>query len=178
MNKLSFNYTSNAKSISSFAGLKIYDDLIHKFDVRKLFGPILPKKERSVGHTSWNKFCTLVLGFVAGFECLDDFDFHGQDPLFSKLTNSPSSTTLGKFLKVFTQRQVEQIQELLPKYALALRLSLTPDLNKITFIMDASDHQQYGLKTEGVTFGHKKIRCVSSQMIFDEKAVFVKIDVA
>ena len=171
MNKLSFNYTSNAKSISSFAGLKIYDDLIHKFEIRKLFGPFLPKKERSVGHTSWNKFYTLVLGFIAGFECLDDFDFHGQDPLFSKLTNSPSSTTLGKFLKVFTQRQVEQIQELLPKYALALRLSLTPNLNKMTFIMDASDHQQYGLKTEGVTFGYKKFRCVSSQMIFDEKGL-------
>jgi hypothetical protein len=44
------------------------------------------------------------MGFIAGFECLDDFDFHGQDPLFLKLTNSPASTTLGKFLKVFTQR--------------------------------------------------------------------------
>ena len=111
------------------------------------------------------------MGFIAGFECLDDFDFHGQDPLFSKLTNSPASTTLGKFLKVFTQRQVEQFQELLPKYALALRLSLTSNLNKMTFVMDASDHQQYGLKIEGVTFGYKKFRCVSSQMIFDEKGL-------
>jgi hypothetical protein len=171
MNKLSFNYTSNAKTISSFAGLKIYDDLIHKFEIRKFFGTFLPKKKRVVGHSSWNKFYTLIMGFIAGFECLDDFDFHGQDPLFLKLTSSPASTTLGKFLKVFTQRDVEQVQEILPKHALKMRMNLTPNLKKITLKMDASDHLQHGLKMEGVTFGYKKFRCLSSQMIFDDKGL-------
>jgi len=171
MKKLSFNYTSNAKSISSFSGLKIYEDLIHKFDVRKFFGPLLPKKQRAVGHSSWNKFYTLVMGFIAGFDCLDNFDFHGQDPLFSKLTNSPASTTLGKFLKIFTQRDVEQMQEMLPKHAFKIRMNLTPKLTKMMLKMDSSDHLQHGLKMEGVTFGYKKFPCLNSQMIFDDKGL-------
>jgi hypothetical protein len=171
MNKLSLNYTSNAKSISSFSGLKIFDDLFTKFDIKKFFGPFLPKKKRDSGHPSWDKFYTLILGFIAGFDCLDDFDFHGEDPLFLKLTNSPSSTTLGKFLRLFTLRSIEKIQSELPIYAFKIRLGLTPKVSQITLTMDASEHQQYGLKTEGVKYNYKKFLALSSQMIFDEKGL-------
>jgi transposase len=52
-----------------------------------------------------------------------------------------------------------------------MRMNLTPGLKKITLKMDASDHLQHGLKMEGVTFGYKKFRCLSSQMIFDDKGL-------
>ena len=68
-----------------------------KFDIKNLVGAHLPQKERERGFTSWNKFYALILGFIAGFDCLDDFDWFGQDSLFLKLTNSPSSITLGNF---------------------------------------------------------------------------------
>ena len=55
MNKLSINYTPFAKSISSFSGLKIFDDLVQKFEIKNLVGVHLPEKERRRGFTSWNK---------------------------------------------------------------------------------------------------------------------------
>ena len=101
MNKLSINYTPFAKSISSFSGLKIFDDLIHKFEIKSLFGIYLPKKDRDRGFSSWNKFYAIIMGLIAGFDCLDDFDWHGEDPLFFRLTNAPSAVTLGRFLRRF-----------------------------------------------------------------------------
>ena len=97
MNKLSIIYTPIAKSLSSFSGLNLFDDLIHKFDIKNLVGAHLPQKERERGFTSWNKFYALILGFISVFYFLDDFDWFGQDSLFLKLTNSPSSITLGNF---------------------------------------------------------------------------------
>lgn len=171
MNKLSINYSPFAKSLSSFSGLNLFDDLIHKFEIRNLFGGELPKKQRQRGFTSWNKFYSGILGFVAGIDCLDDFDWYGNDPLFLKLTNSPSSITMGKFLRSFHSRKVEEIRNLLPILAFKIRRSLEPKVHKIVFKMDSSDHQQYGLKSEGVAFGYKKFLCLNSQNLFDDKGL-------
>ena len=105
MNKLSINYTSFAKSLSSFSGLNLFDDLIHKFEIKNLLGHELPLKKRNRGFSSWNKFYAGIFGFIAGVDCLDDFDWYGNDPLFLKLTNSPSSETMGKFLRSFHTRK-------------------------------------------------------------------------
>ena len=75
MNKLSINYTSFAKSLSSFSGLNLFDDLIHKFEIKNLLGHELPKKKRKRGFTSWNKFYAGILGFIAGIDCIDDFNW-------------------------------------------------------------------------------------------------------
>ncbi|NOT78120.1 MAG: hypothetical protein HOP07_03850 [Bacteriovoracaceae bacterium] len=108
---------------------------------------------------------------MAGFDCLDDFDWHGEDPLFFRLTNAPSAVTLGRFLRRFAPRNIEKIQALLPELGLKIRKILEPNVYKIIFAMDSSDHQQYGVKSEGVDFGYKKLRCLNSQNIFDDKGI-------
>lgn len=171
MNKLSIKYTPFAKSLSSFSGLNLFDDLVKKFEIKKLLGHELPRKKRRRGFSSWNKFYTGILGFVAGADCLDDLDWIGQDPLFLKLTKSPSSETMGKFLRSFHPRKVEVIRDILPVLALKMRLALEPQCYKIVFKMDSSDHQQYGKKSEGVAYGYKKFLCVNSQNLFDDKGL-------
>jgi len=171
MNKLSVIYTPIAKSLSSFSGLNLFDDLVHKFEIKNLFGGELPKKHRQRGYSSWNKFYAGILDFIAGAKCLDDFDWYGKDPLFFKLTSSPSSETMGKFLRSFHPRKIEEIRSKLPLLALRIRLALEPDCHKIIFKMDSSDHQQYGLKSEGVAYGYKKFLCVNSQNLFDDKGL-------
>jgi hypothetical protein len=42
-------------------------------------------------------------------------------------------------------------------------------MHKIIFSMDSSDHQQYGVKSEGVAFGYRKFLCLNSQNMFDDK---------
>ena len=171
MNKLSIIYTPIAKSLSSFSGLKIFDDLVQKFEIKNLVGIHLPEKERNRGFSSWNKFYALILGFVAGFDCLDDFDWFGEDPLFSKLTSSPSSITLGNFLRSFKPRKVELLQELFPALGWAMRKILEPSTYKVILTMDSSDHRQYGVKSEGVDCGYQKFPCLNSQNLFDDKGI-------
>lgn len=169
MNTLSINFTPNAKSLSSFSGIKIFDDLILKFQIKSFVAPFLPRKIRNRGFRHWNKFYALILGFVAGAECLDDFDWLSHDPLFRKLTDSPSAITLGRFLRKFSLRQIEQIQSHLPNLALSFRTKNDTHLKKIVFTIDSSDHHQYGVKSEGVEFGYRKVPCLNSQNIFDDK---------
>lgn len=176
MRKLSLKITHSAKSLSSFSGLHLFDDLFHKFEIQPHIAPYLPKKKRDRGLTSSEKFFSGVLGFIAGVECLDDFDWIGHDPLFRELTDSPSSITLGKFLRQFSSRQIQQIQNLLPSLALKMRLWLESSLYRIVFKMDSSDHEQYGLKMEGVDFGYRKVRCLNSQNIFDDKGLCYGFD--
>ncbi len=42
--------------------------------------------------------------------------------------------------------------------------------------MDSSDHEQCGLKMEGVDFGYRKVRCLNSQNIFDDKGLCYGFD--
>jgi hypothetical protein len=37
--------------------------------------------------------------------------------------------------------------------------------------MDSTDHQQYGLKSEGVAYGYRKELCLNSQNLFDDKGL-------
>lgn len=148
-----------------------------KFEIQSLISPFLPKKQRARGFSSFQKLYAGLLGFIAGAECLDDFDWLGHDPLFDNLTGSPSSITMGNFLRMFTARQIQQIQNLLPNLALKMRLWLEPNLYKIVFRMDSSDHEQYGWKMEGVDYGYRKVRCLNSQNIFDDKGLCYGFDI-
>ncbi len=168
MRKLSIKITSNAKTLSSYSGLHLFSDLISKFEFRAMIGPFLPQKSRNRGFTSFQKLYSGILGFIAGAECLDDLDLIGHDPLFQELTASPSSVTMGKFLRLFSLRQIQQIQNLLPALALKMRLWLHPNLYKIIFQMDGTLHEQFGKKMEGVEFNYKKFKSLSSQNLFDD----------
>ena len=171
MQRLSIKVTSNAKTLSSYSGLHLFSDLISKFELKALIGPFLPQKTRKRGFSSLQKMYSGILGFVAGAECLDDFDWLGHDPLFDQLTNSPSSITMGNFLRSFSSRQVEQIRNLLPVLAFKMRLWLQPNLYKIIWKMDVTIHQQYGEKMEGVEFSYRQVNGLSSQNLFDDKGL-------
>jgi hypothetical protein len=57
----------------------------------------------------------------------------------------------------------------LPIQAIKQRLWLEQKLHKIVFRLDATTHEQYGNKMEGVEWNYKKIKGLSSQMLFDDK---------
>ncbi len=43
MQRLSIKITSNAKTLSSYSGLHLFSDLISKFEIHALIGPLLPQ---------------------------------------------------------------------------------------------------------------------------------------
>ncbi|MCM2351097.1 MAG: DDE-type integrase/transposase/recombinase [Bacteriovoracaceae bacterium] len=70
MQRLFIKVTSIAKTLSSYSGLHLFSDLISKFDLKAS----IPEKSRKRGFSSFQKLYSGVLGFVAGAECIDDFD--------------------------------------------------------------------------------------------------------
>ena len=159
MSKLSLKYTRSAKTLTSFSGLNIFSDLFHKYELQTVSSKILPLKKRKSGWKSSEKLFCGVMGFIAGAQCLDDFDWLGNDPLFREITDAPSSVTMEKFLRQFSPRQIEQLRNTLPPQAMRQRLWLEPKLHKIVFRMDATTHEQYANKMEGVEWNYKKIKC-------------------
>jgi hypothetical protein len=145
--------------------------LISKFEVQSLIATYLPHKQRDRGLTSFQKLYAGIMGFIAGAECLDDLDALANDPLFFQLTDGPASTTIGRFLRLFTTKQIQGIRNQLPGLAYRMRLWLEPKLYKITFRMDGTIHQQYGKKMEGVEFSYKQVNGLSSQNLFDDKGL-------
>jgi len=107
MKRLSIKITSNAKTLSSYSGLHLFSNLILKFEIQSMVGAILPQKQRDRGLTSFQKFYSGIMAFIAGAECLDDFDALANDPLFYELTDGPASTTMGKFLRLFSVKQIQ-----------------------------------------------------------------------
>jgi hypothetical protein len=171
MRRLSIKITSNAKTLSSYSGLHLFSNFIEKFEVQSLFGHLVPKKMRDRGFSNFEKLYAGILAFVAGAECLDDFDYLAQDPLFCELTSGPASTTMGKFLRLFDLKQIQDIRNKLPTFAFKMRCWLQPNLYKIVFRMDGTLHEQYGEKMEGVEWNYKKFRSLSSQNLFDDKGL-------
>ena len=169
MSKLSLKYTRSAKTLTSFSGLNIFSDLFHKFEFQALTSKFLPCKKRKSGWKSSEKLFCGVMGFVAGAQCLDDFAWLSNDPLFMNITNAPSPETMGKSLRLFSPRQIEQLRNILPVQAMRQRLWLEPKLHKIVFRLDATTHEQFANKMEGVEWNYKRIKCLSSQMLFDDK---------
>jgi len=171
MKKLSIKFTSNAKSLSSLSGLPIFADLFQKFEIQSLIQSYLPKKKRLSGWKSCEKLTAGVFGFISGAQCLDDFDWYGRDPLFNSMTGSPSAVTMGKFLRAFVPRQIEQLKNSIATIAMKQRLWLEPKMHKIVFRIDATTHEQFAEKMEGVEWNYKKIKCLSSQTMFDNKGL-------
>jgi hypothetical protein len=169
MKRLSIKITSNAKTLSSYSGLHLFSNLISKFEIQSMLGSLLPQKQRDRGLKSFQKFFSGIMAFIAGAECLDDLDALAQDPLFYELTDGPASTTMGKFLRLFSAKQIQDIRNQLPMLAYKIRLWLDPKLYKIVFKMDGTIHQQYGKKMEGVEFSYRQVNGLSSQNLFDDK---------
>jgi hypothetical protein len=140
MKRLSIKITSNAKTLSSYSGLHLFSKLISKFEIQSMLGSLLPQKQRDRGLKSFQKFFSGIMAFIAGAECLDDLDALAQDPLFYELTDGPASTTMGKFLRLFSAKQIQDIRNQLPMLAYKIRLWPDPKLYKIVFKMDGTIH--------------------------------------
>jgi hypothetical protein len=72
----------SAKTLTSFSGLNISSDLFHKFEFQALTPKYLPSKKRKSGWKSSEKLFCGGMEFIAEAQCLDDFDWLGNDPLF------------------------------------------------------------------------------------------------
>lgn len=156
---------------TSLGGLVIFEELINKLELRKKIFDFLPGRKGRCKQRNFHKFRQMMLGFVAGADCLEDMNKLSDDPGFRALCGKDFyvAGTYGNMLRKFEPWQIRRLNETLATTALKLRRKLFKDDRNFILDIDSTDHRQYGKKMEGVRYsGYKGYNCLDSLQAFDQ----------
>jgi hypothetical protein len=104
-----------------------------------------------------------------GGDCLEDLDSFKNDDLFLKVHEKViASTTAGKFLRSFDERQVEKLEDNLIKLAMRARMALHGGDRDFVFCNDGTFHEQDAKKMEGLGFDYNNKWGLSSLHGYDQ----------
>lgn len=160
--------SSTDKSLSSFGGLLIARESLKTFGLKSLVWDCLPElasgKSRSL-----DKFEAMMLGSMAGAECLEDLETLAEDPAFEGAVGKAyTAKSYGDFLRSFSHAQCKNLQYTLIQQSFALRADAIGRTDSVTFDLDSTSNRQYGRKMEGVELNYKNIYCLDTLKAFDE----------
>ncbi len=157
------------KDFSSFGGIKIYDLLYNSLKIHEHIQNLLPKKKLKSGILQSDKFKTLIFKFICGGDSLDDLDWLRLDTAFKTVTSEGiAPTTAGDFLRSFSTRSVELLEEQLTLLALKQRQILFPKDKVFELAIDSTPHVQTGLKMEGLQYDYKNNWGLNSLNAYDQ----------
>ena len=169
MNSKNILIESINKDFSSFGGIKIYDFIYNSLKIRNHTLNLLPKKKLKSGISGQDKFKTLIFKSICGGDCLDDLDWLKLDNAFSTVTNGAmASTTAGEFLRSFSKRSIELLEDQLILLALKKRKLLFPNDNDFELAIDSTPHIHTGLKMEGLEYDYKNNWGLNSLNAYDQ----------
>lgn len=140
------------KVLSSFGGMVLFEKMIEKLRLSKHISNFLPTSDYVPCGTSYAKFYQILMGFLAGAECLDDLDYLKTDKLIRSVHERMyASNTEGEFLRSFSEAQVKELNHRLIELSLNLRANVHHKKEKRFILdLDSTDHEQHGVKIEGV----------------------------
>jgi hypothetical protein len=174
MSSKNISIETTNKVLSTRGGLIFFDDLMGKMAFEERLKEILPK----TGRKRFQKFKSLLLGFICGLDSLDDISKLRKDKLFSRLTaGACADSTLGDFLRAFSRRQIEQLNDLLLEISLQMRSMLFPDDNFVIYSSDSTPNVQCGKKMEGLGWNYKKQWGLDTLSIYDHRGFHYGFDV-
>lgn len=157
------------KTLSVLGGLMLHSKIMEKLELAKKLDGILPiSKKRCLGSNT-DKFRAMVLGFIAGAECLDDMDVIGQDPGFQALNKHVhDATQYGNFLRSFDERQCKELMYAQIESTLRLRFAARPQEDDFVLDIDSSNHAQHARKMEGLGGCYDGTWGLSSLQAYDQ----------
>ena len=165
---------STNKVLSPHGGLVFFNDMVENLDFRERLRALLPKN----GRKQFEKFKSLLLAFICGLDSIDDISVLREDALFSRLTDGAcADSTMGDFLRAFSKRQTEQLNELLLETATQLRKNIAVDEDFIIYSSDSTPNEQSGKKMEGVEWNYKKLWCLDTLGVYDHHGFHCGMDV-
>jgi hypothetical protein len=158
---------STDKSLSAYGGLVLGIEAFKTFNLKGI-AHLLP--ELSSGHCrSMNKFEAMMLGAMAGAECLDDLEVLASDAAYEAVVSKTyTAKSYGNFLRSFTDYQCKTLQHALINQSFALRAHAVGKTASFVIDVDTTSNQQYGKKMEGVETNYKNIECLDTLKAFDE----------
>lgn len=159
---------STDKSFSSYGGIFIAKTLLDELKLATQVSPYLPKTPKKNSPTD-SKFQSLILGFIAGNDHLDDWEVSNKDAAIGAcLQSTYGPKSLGDYLRSFSPLNLSELRHQMIDLSFSLREKLQPNTGRFILDLDSSLHEQYGRKMEGVEFCYKKFRALDSIMAFDE----------
>ena len=159
---------STTQTFSSHSGLFLFEEIWKQLKLDKRVKFLLPRKKKNLGPTQVNKFKSLLYSFAIGNDCLADIDTSNKDILFSELTGKVAARTQGDFLKSFGERHAQRLQELLIDLSFEIRCKFFAENKKFILSMDATPHEHYSKKMEGMAWNYKNMWCLDSQNAYDQ----------
>lgn len=169
MNTKTISIESINKDFSSFGGIKIYDLIYNSLKIRNHTQELLPAKKLKSGISQTDKLKTLIFKFICGGDCLDDLDWLRHDTAFKTITKGAiAPTTAGEFLRSFSKRSIELLEEQVTLLALKQRQILFPKDKDFELAIDSTPHIQTGLQMEGLEFDYKNNWELNSQNAYDQ----------
>ena len=159
---------STSQTFSAHSGLFLFEELWKqlKFDKKVKF--LLPRKKKNRGPSQLDKFKSTLYSFAVGNDCLSDIDTSNKDILFSELTGGAASRTISDFLSSFGNEHAKKLQHFLIDFAFELRQKMFASEKKFILSMDATPHEHYGKKMEGMAYNYKNMWCLDSQNAYDQ----------
>jgi hypothetical protein len=163
---------STNKALSSRSGLVLANDLYLKAELGFRLAEAVPAKTSGVGR-SLSKLKQLILGLVAGAECLDDWDRLSTDGGFLAACGWKAYTakSFGDFLRSFKPVHCKLLNRGVVENAFSLREAIFGRTDSITIDLDSTSNEQYGKKMEGVVRNYKGINCLDTIQAFDEYGI-------
>jgi phage antirepressor YoqD-like protein len=159
---------STSQTFSSHSGLFLFEEIWKQLKLDKRIKFLLPRKKKNIGPTQLNKFKSLLYSFVVGNDCLADINTSNKDILFAELTGKVAARTQSDFLKSFGNRHAEKLQELLINLSFEIRCKFFAEDKKFILSMDATPHEHYSKKMEGMAWNYKNMWCLDSQNAYDQ----------
>src|SRR5688572_13023981 len=121
-------------SFSALGGLALFDEMISASRLREMTKACLPHHRIKPQTSSFEKFKGMVLGFIAGADCLDDLDKLADDAGFVAVSKRVcGSQTYGRYLRSFDQPAVRRLNDRLVDFAFKVRKIVAKDSD---FILD------------------------------------------
>ena len=165
------------EKLTAAAGLGTLMEIFDQSGLKNEFIKCLPKRVSHRSQGSYVLALNMLCGFIHGFDCLDDYDdFKGEEALKAMFDDgTPSSRTLGDFLRDFSEEDLKRLNKFLAHMSWSMMSSLEKNLpeefkpGEVCLDIDSTDHPQCGNKMEGVAWNYKKNWCLDSQVVFNQK---------
>jgi hypothetical protein len=156
-------------TLTSAAGLPVLLDLFSEDPLFIEFEKCLPAR---IGNNTYGteRIALLIwLGFLRGYDCIEDLaDFEFDAGVMQKFGEIVKPRAIGNYLRDFTEKNNEDLNQFLRTYAIRARKRLSPHLPLVIDI-DSTSHVQRGRKIEGVSYNYKSEWCLDSLVAFDEQ---------
>jgi Transposase DDE domain group 1 len=160
--------TSTDKSLSAYGGLILASESFKSFNLKHSISRAIPAL-KSGNSRSLDKFEAMILGSMAGAECLADLETLGNDPAYEEtVSKTYTAKSYGNYLRAFTDYHCKTLQYALIHQSFAMRVSAIGKTETLTIDVDSTSNRQYGKKMEGVETNYKNIECLDTLKAFDE----------